>query len=192
MPSKVELKVFPDKLIVMKKIKISMFFLFLFNVFSIGLVRASEEIDVQYFFDDRYNHYTDSERISTKVNHRIYYKHSDVLKEALLDFNKSNQKITYLVCNSSVETLYIIKLEPNFFYNPLMEIMYADLSYYLYENPTKQIDRGTLSIKKQLYLQARHDIQLKNIYLEFLDKLSGIMPKNNPEQKINGSFCSLL
>ena len=192
MPSKVELKVFPDKLIVMKKIKVNIFFLFLFNVFSIEIVRASEEIDVQYFFDDRYNRYTDSERVSTKVNHRIYYKHSDVFKEALLDFDKSNQKITYLECKSSVETLYIIKLEPNFFYNPLMEIMYADLNYYLYENPTKQIDRGTLSIKKQLYLQARHDIQLKNIYLEFLDKLSDIMPKNDPEQKINGSFCSLL
>ncbi|EDZ64722.1 hypothetical protein KB13_854 [beta proteobacterium KB13] len=41
-------------------------------------------------------------------------------------------------------------------------------------------------------MQARHDIQLKDIYLEFLDQLSDIISERNPEQKINGSFCSLL
>ena len=73
-----------------------------------------------------------------------------------------------------------------------MQIMYADLNYYLFQEPSKQIDRGSLTIKKQVYMQARHDIQLKNIYLEFLDQLSDIIPERNPEQKINGSFCSLL
>jgi len=73
-----------------------------------------------------------------------------------------------------------------------MQTMYADLKYYLFKDPSVQIDRGLLSIKKQMYLQARHDIQLKNIYLEFLDQLSNMIPKKSPEQQINGSFCSLL
>jgi len=153
---------------------------------------ASEELDVQYFFDDRFNYYSDSERISTKVNRRIFYKHSDVFKEALLDYEQNYQKISFSECNSTEKSDFVVKLEPNFFYNPLMQTMYADLNYYLFQEPSMQIDRGSLTIKKQVYLQARHDIQLKNIYLEFLDQLSDIIPEGNPEQKINGSFCSLL
>ena len=153
---------------------------------------ASEELDVQYFFDDRFNYYSDSERISTRVNRRIFYKHSDVFKEALLDYEQNYKKISFSECNGTENSDFIVKLEPNFFYNPLIQTMYADLNYYLFQEPSKQIDRGSLTIKKQVYMQARHDIQLKNIYLEFLDQLSDIIPERNPEQKINGSFCSLL
>jgi len=115
-----------------------------------------------------------------------------VFKEALLDYEQNYQKITFSECNDINNSDFIIKLEPNFFYNPLMQTMYADLNYYLFQEPSKQIDRGSLTIKKQVYMQARHDIQLKGIYLEFLDQLSDIIPERNPEQKINGSFCSLL
>ena len=176
----------------MKMIASIGFLLLVINFIFMPSLIASEELDVQYFFDDRFNYYSDSERISTRVNRRIFYKHSDVFKEALLDYEKNYQKISFSECNDTNISDFIIKLEPNFFYNPLMQIMYADLNYYLFQEPSKQIDRGSLTIKKQVYMQARHDIQLKNIYLEFLDQLSDIFPQNNPEQKINGSFCSLL
>jgi len=153
---------------------------------------ASEELNVQYFFDDRFNYYSDSERVSIRANRRIFYKHSEVFKEALLDYEKNNQNIFYTECNDTNSSDFIIKLEPSFFYNPLVQTMYADLKYYLFQEPTIQIDRGKLSIKKQMYLQARHDIQLKNIYLELLDQLSDIIPRGNANQQINGSFCSLL
>jgi hypothetical protein len=175
------------------KISINIGFLLLVTnfIFMPSLI-ASEELDVQYFFDDRFNYYSDSERISTRVNRRIFYKHSDVFKEALLDYEQNYKKISFTECNGTKNSDFIVKLEPNFFYNPLMQTMYADLNYYLFQEPSKQIDRGSLTIKKQVYMQARHDIQLKNIYLEFLDQLSDIIPERNPEQKINGSFCSLL
>ena len=193
MPFKFELKVIPDRLVVMMKMNASIVFLLLvINFISMPSLIASEKLDVQYFFDDRFNYYSDSERISTRVNRRIFYKHSDVFKEALLDYEQNYQKITFSECNGTENSDFIVKLEPNFFYNPLMQTMYADLNYYLFQEPSKQIDRGSLTIKKQVYMQARHDIQLKNIYLEFLDQLSDIIPERNPEQKINGSFCSLL
>ena len=177
----------------MKKMNASISFLLLaINFIFIQSLIASEELAVQYFFDDRFNYYSDSERISTKVNRRIFYKHSDVFKEALLDYEQNYQKISFTECTDNNNSDFIIKLEPNFFYNPLMQTMYADLNYYLFQERSMQIGRGSLTIKKQMYLQARHDIQLKNIYLEFLNQLSGIIPKENPEQKINGSFCSLL
>lgn len=168
------------------------FLLLVFNFIFIYPLIASDELDVQYFFDDRFNFYSDSERISTRVNRRIFYKHSDVFKEALIDYEQNYQKILLSECSVEKNSDFIIKLEPNFFYNPLMQTMYADLNYYLFQEPSKQIDRGSLTIKKQVYMQARHDIQLKNIYLEFLDQLSDIIPQKNPEQKINGRFCSLL
>jgi len=168
------------------------FLLLAINFILMPSLIASEELDVQYFFDDRFNYYSDSERISTRVNRRIFYKHSDVFKEALLDYEQNYKKISFSECNGTENSDFIVKLEPNFFYNPLMQTMYADLNYYLFQEPSKQIDRGSLTIKKQVYMQARHDIQLKNIYLEFLDQLSDIIPERNPEQKINGSFCSLL
>ena len=193
MPSKVELKAIPDRLVLMMKMNASIgFLLFLINFIFMPSLIASEELDVQYFFDDRFNYYSDSERISTRVNRRIFYKHSDVFKEALLDYEQNYKKISFSECNGIENSDFIVKLEPNFFYNPLMQTMYADLNYYLFQEPSKQIDRGSLTIKKQVYMQARHDIQLKNIYLEFLDQLSDIIPERNPEQKINGSFCSLL
>ena len=153
---------------------------------------ASDELNVQYFFNDRFKYYSDSERVSIRANRRIFYKHSEVFKEALLDYEQNYTNMIYNECNETNNSDFIIKLEPNFFYNPLMQTMYADLKYYLFQEPTIQVDKGKLSIKKQMYLQARHDIQLKNIYLEFLDQLSDIIPKRNPEQQINGSFCSLL
>ena len=113
-----------------------------------------------------------------------------MFKEALLDYEQNYHKISFSECNVSENSDLIIKLEPNFFYNPLMQTMYADLNYYLFQEPSKQIDFGLLTIKKQVYMQARYDIQLKNIYLEFLNQLSDIIPQRNPEQKINGSFCS--
>ena len=193
MPSKVELIAIPDTLVIMMKMNASIGFLLLaINFIFMPSLIASEELDVQYFFDDRFNYYSDSERISIRANRRIFYKHSEVFKEALLDYEKNHQDISYTKCNNTNSSDYIIKLEPSFFYNPLMETMYADLKYYLFQDPTTQIDRGKLSIKKQMYLQARPDIQLKNIYLEFLEQLSDVIPKGNPEQQINGSFCSLL
>jgi len=193
LPSKVELIAIPDRLVVMMKMNASIGFLLLaINFILMPTLIASEELDVQYFFDDRFNYYSDSERISTRVNRRIFYKHSDVFKEALLDYEQNYKKISFTECNGTENSDFIVKLEPNFFYNPLMQTMYADLNYYLFQEPSKQIDRGSLTIKKQVYMQARHDIQLKNIYLEFLDQLSDIIPERNPEQKINGSFCSLL
>ena len=193
MPSKVELKAIPDRLAVMMKMNARIGFLLLaINFIFMPSLIASEELDVQYFFDDRFNYYSDSERISTRVNRRIFYKHSDVFKEALLDYEQNYKKISFSECNGTENSDFIVKLEPNFFYNPLMQTMYADLNYYLFQETSKQIDRGSLTIKKQVYMQARHDIQLKNIYLEFLDQLSDIIPERNPEQKINGSCCSLL
>ena len=177
----------------MMKMNVSISFLLLvINFISIPLLLASEELHVQYFFDDRFNYYSDSERISTRVNRRIFYKHSDIFKDALLDYEQAYQKISYTDCNDTIKSDFIIKLEPNFFYNPLMQTMYAELKYYLFQRPSKQIDHGLLTIKKQAYIQARPDIQLKNIYLAFLDELSEIIPKRNLEQQINGSFCSLL
>jgi hypothetical protein len=193
LPSKVELIAIPDRLVVMMKMNASIGFLLLaINFIFMPSLIASEELDVQYFFDDRFNYYSDSERISTRVNRRIFYKHSDVFKEALLDYEQNYKKISFTECNGTENSDFIVKLEPNFFYNPLMQTMYADLNYYLFQEPSKQIDHGSLTIKKQVYMQARHDIQLKNIYLEFLDQLSDVIPERNPEQKINGSFCSLL
>ena len=168
------------------------FLLLVINSIFMPSLIASEELNVQYFFDDRFNYYSDSERVSIRANRRIFYKHSEVFKEALLDYEKNHQNISYTGCNDTKSSDFIVKLEPRFFYNPLMQTMHADLKYYLFQDPTTQIDRGKLSIKKQMYLQARHDIQLKNVYLQFLDQLSDIFPQNNPEQKINGSFCSLL
>ena len=193
MPSKVELNITSGKIVIMMKINISISFLLLvINFMFMPLLIASEGLAVQYFFDDRYNYYSDSERISTRVNRRIYYKHSDVFKEALLDYEQNYKNISFFECKSTSSSDFIVKLEPNFFYNPLMQTMYADLNYYIFKDPSVQLDRGLLSIKKQMYLQARHDIQLKNIYLEFLDQLSNIIPKEDPEQQIKGSFCSLL
>ena len=142
--------------------------------------------------DVRFKNYYDSIRVSPGKNIRIFYRHFNVLNEALLDYEHKHKKITFSECNNNSNSDFIIKLEPNFFYNPLMQTMYADLNYYLFQEPSTQIDGGSLTIKKQIYIQARHDIQLKNIYLEFLDQLSDIIPESNPEQKINGSFCSLL
>ncbi|MDA0669711.1 MAG: hypothetical protein O3A03_00010 [Proteobacteria bacterium] len=164
----------------------------IFNLFFIRTLSANEETSVQYYFDDRYNFYSDSERISSRVNRRIFYRHSDVFKEALIDYQQSLVKISYSQCRESNTSDFIIKLEPNFFYNPLMQTMYADLNYYIYQEPSKQLDHGTLSIKKQMYIQARPDIQLKNLYLEFLNQLSEKLPTSVPDLKINGEFCKLI
>jgi hypothetical protein len=193
LPSKVELKAIPDRLVAMMKINASIgFLLLIINFIFMPSLIASEELYVQYFFDDRYSYYSDSERVSIRANRRIFYKHSEVFKEALLDYEKNNQNISYSECNKNNNSDFIIKFEPSFFYNPLMQTMYADLKYYLFQDTTIQIDRGKLSIKKQMYLQARPDIQLKNIYLEFLDQVSDIIPRGNPNQQINSNFCSLL
>jgi len=151
---------------------------------------ANDQTSVQYYFDDRYNYYTDSERFSTRLNSRIFYRHSDVFKEALIHYQQSEvNNISYSECRISNSSNFIIKLEPNFFYNPLMQIMYADLNYYIYQKPSKQIDHGMLSINKPMLIQARHDIQLKNLYLEFLNQLSKKLPTNLTDQLINGEFC---
>ncbi|MGA0722484.1 MAG: hypothetical protein ACO3OP_02325 [Methylophilaceae bacterium] len=163
-----------------------------FNLIFIRTLSANEETSVQYYFDDRYNYYSDSERISSRVNRRIFYRHSDVFKEALADYQQSINKISFSQCLESNTSDFIIKLEPNFFYNPLMQTMYADLNYYIYQEPSKQIAHGTLSIKKQMYIQARHDIQLKNLYLEFLNQLSEKLPASAPDQAINGEFCKII
>jgi len=115
-----------------------------------------------------------------------------VFKEALADYQQSINKISFSQCLESNASDFIIKLEPNFFYNTLMQTMYADLNYYIYQEPSKQIDHGTLSIKKQMYIQARHDIQLKNLYLEFLNQLSEKLPASVPDQAINREFCKII
>jgi hypothetical protein len=177
----------------MMKMNASIVFLLLvINFIFMPSLIASEELDVQYFFDDRYNYYSDSDRVSFRVNKRFFYKHSDIFRNALLVYRKSHQKIKYEDCDSNKYSHYIIKLEPNFFYNPLMKTMYAELKFNIYEEPSNQIKQGTLSIQKIQYLQVRQDIQLTNLYKEFIKQLSDIIPKPSSESKINGSFCSLL
>ena len=120
---------------------------------------ASEELDVQYFFDDRFNYYSDSERISTRVNRRIFYKHSDVFKEALLDYEQNYKKISFTECNGTENSDFIVKLEPNFFYNPLIPTMCADLTDYLFQGPSTHLNSGHFRITNQLYQQ--HGLALK-------------------------------
>ena len=130
--------------------------------------------------------------MSARINRRTFYKHSEIFEEALSEYEKTYQKFSFKQCNVHNESALIIKFEPNFFYNPLMQTMYADLNYYIYEEPSQQIKRGSLSLQKQIYLQARPSIQLKNIYLEFLNKLNGVIPKVSSNLRIKGSFCSIL
>ena len=73
-----------------------------------------------------------------------------------------------------------------------MQTMYADLNYYIYDDINGEIDRGKISIKKQMYLLAQHEIQLENLYLEFLNQLSEKLPTSISDQKINGEFCKLI
>ena len=73
-----------------------------------------------------------------------------------------------------------------------MQTMYADLNYYIYDDINGEIDRGKISFKKQMYLLAQHEIQLENLYLEFLNQLYEKMPISIPEQKISGKFCKLI
>ena len=134
----------------------------------------------------------DSERIGVKANKQVFYRHTEIFKEALKDSQKLENTIIYKECSKLEDSSFIVKLKPDFFYNPLMQIMYADLEYYFYEEPTGEVARGTLSIEKHINLQALYEQQLKEIYVALLGKLSEQIPHKITEQQISGSFCSLL
>lgn len=142
---------------------------------------------MQYHFDKRFDFYSDSERISTKVNRRFFYRHSDLMKSALDDLLDDN--FTYSKCNENNSSDLIIKLEPNFFYNPLMETMYADLTYKVYVESNQLIRTSTVSSKKQMYLQALPQEQLKNIYVEFIKTINKELDGIHPTGKIQGLIC---
>ena len=43
-----------------------------------------------------------------------------------------------------------------------------------------------------MYLQAQHEIQLENLYLEFLTKINELIPMMKPDKDIKGGFCKYL
>ena len=144
--------------------------------------------DIQFHFDKRYDFYSDSEHLGVKGGKRYFYKHSTFFKKALKDenFEASNY---YLQCQTGVESQLIVKLEPSFFYNPLMQIMYANLKYYVYGPDKKLLQSEKLSLEKITYFPARSDIQLKDIYVEFLNQIESNLSGINVNGILDGDFC---
>jgi len=107
-------------------------------------------------------------------------------------YQQIENKVFYSQYSKSNLSDFIINFEPSFFYNPLMQTMYADLNYYIFDDENGEIDRGKISIKKQMYLLVQHETQLENLYLEFLTKINEKIPKIKPDNDIKGGFCKLL
>ena len=122
----------------------------------------------------------------------VTYKHSEVFEAALNRYQQIENKVFYSRCSKINHSNFIINLEPSFFYNPLMQTMYADLNYYIFDDINGEIDRGKISLKRQMYLQAQHEIQLENLYLEFLTKINELIPMMKPDKDIKGGFCKHL
>ena len=175
------------------KLKSIIFLSIIFNFIFVRPLSANEETSVQYYFDDRYKSHSDSERIAILANQRVFYRHADIFKEALEIYSQSHQNISYSECKENNVSDLIVKLEPDFFFNPLVQTIYADLNYYIYKEPSKLIKRGTLTAKKIINIQILYDVQLTYIYLEFLNNLSEkLLDSNVQGQTINGEFCKLI
>lgn len=168
--------------------KLSTLIFSLFLIFSIQNNGNTKE--VQYHFDKRYDYYSDSERMASRVNQRIFYRHSELMQQAIISYEDSVQ--SYQKCDENIASDFILKFEPNFFYNPLMQTMYADLKYYVFIELGELIRSSSISLKKQMYLQALPRKQLENLYIQFLQEIDKELQDIQTNIKIQGSFCKVL
>ena len=190
--------VFCDKVVVVnivKKINKNILFIIVisFSLSNIAYSKDGELKTIQYHFSNNHKFFTASVDLSTRVDRRIFFNHKDLFNEALKFYNDSEGKFSYQECGSEVFTDFLIKFEPIFFYNPLMNILYSDLYFYIFSEESKLLKKGVLKQENVLFLNIRPDIQLPKVYLDLLNKLEEFVPEaKGKSEKINGDICKIL
>ena len=144
--------------------------------------------EVQYFLDKRFVDFTDSERVNSAKS--IYYRHGDIIEKTVNEIDPDG--FLYKKCSNEIESDYIVKLEPNFFYNPAMTIMYADLKYSVFIESGELIHSSKISLEKQMRLQILPQEQLKSLYTYFIKEINKNIQSIVVKKKIQGSFCKVL
>ena len=143
---------------------------------------------MQYFLDKRFVDFTDSERVNSGKS--IYYRHGDIIEKTVNEIDLDG--FLYKKCSNEIESDYIRKIEPNFFYNPAMTQMYADLKYSVFIESGELIHSSTISLEKQMRLQILPQEQLKSLYTYFIKEINKNIQSIEVKKKIQGSFCKVL
>jgi len=164
----------------MNRIKSAIFILILLSS------KLSYAIDIQYFFDERYTIYSASSSHPYKAGG--IYKHKNIMDQ--IASKNLYTDLRYINCQKDTISDLIVRLKPNFFYNPLMTIMYSEL-----EVVNNFINTKTFKDEKVMVFDIQPVENLLSVYKNLLEQANRyILNEINKEnlQNIDGSFCQIL
>ena len=169
----------------MNRIKSAVFILILLSS------KLSYGIDIQYFFDERYTIYSASSSHPYKAGG--IYKHKNIMDQ--IASKNLHTDFRYINCQKDTTSDLIIRLKPNFFYNPLMTIMYSELEVDFFTGVNNFITTKTFKDEKVMVFDIQPVENLLSVYKNLLEQVNRyILNEINKEnlQNIDRSFCQIL
>ena len=157
------------------------------NLLFISVNSFSE--DFQYHIYERYYNHSDNVRPSTYADIHTYLQ-GPMLEEAVNKNLKQNVK----KCTPGTDSKYIFSLEPNIFYNYLMNIIYGQLKVKIFGPKNILEDSLTIEIQHQAKIHQKANFYISKMYDELVLKLDADILSKLPKDNltINGDFCSTI
>jgi hypothetical protein len=105
------------------------------------------------------------------------------------------EKVNYFDCQKEQTSDLIIRLKPNFFYNPLMTVMYSELEVDFFTGKNSFITTKKFKDEQVMVFNIRPIENLKTVYKTLIQQVNEFMLSDLNEknfEKIDGSFCVIL
>ena len=148
-------------------------------------------LDIQYVFDEKYTIYSASSSHPYKPGG--LYKHKDIMDHVYS--SGVFKKVNYFDCQKEQTSDLIIRLKPNFFYNPLMTVMYSELEVDFFTGKNSFITTKKFKDEQVMVFNIRPIENLKTVYKTLIQQVNEFMLSDLNEksfEKIDGSFCVIL
>ena len=176
----------------MKKIKLFVFIVAVFNLFFMKTVFANSTYNYLIFVNNNF----DRHPIYLKSHSTSYWvQQASILKNSSKSIFASSAN-----CEKNHYGKLILSLEPHLFYNPLMKTLYGKISTKVYGGNGKILTTINTEDEIQGSLSVLHEKMIDQLYKKILTKSQNEIEVNDAinfylkhsKETIEGSFCQIL
>ena len=155
---------------------------------TLSVFQNYSNADIQYFLDEKYHKNTFSISINGVKN--VFWSPGDQLDKAIENYNKNSNSIKIYKCSADKVSKKLLKIYPESFYNPQMNIFQTDLKVLGIDNSGQTVNSYTVihkTVTRMLDYEGEIAKHYKGLIKKFMTEESD---KNSVDKEaISGQIC---
>jgi len=144
--------------------------------------------DIRYFFDEKYHKNTFSISIAGVKN--VFWSPGDQFDKAIEDYNKNSNSIKIYKCSADKVSKKLLKIYPDSFYNPQMNIFQTDFEVLDIDNSGQIVNSYTVihkTVTRMLDYEGEIAKHYEGLIKKFMNEESN--KSNVKKELVSGQIC---